>query len=126
MWKDLIVFDIKPGLYKISDAGEIWSNYSNNYMKQQIGWNGYRTINLMTNDGRAVFMVHKLVLATFQMCHLVGKDIGNHKDINNKDIAKIMNLDIDLNNRKEYDKFTHFIRRIKNKKTYTHISNKYF
>lgn len=35
-------------------------------------------------------------------------------------------INVDISDKKEYDKFAHFIRRIKDKKTYSRISNNYF
>ena len=54
--------------------------------------------------------------------NLICKMISNNKSL--KEIADA--LDVDLSIDKEYDKFSHFIKRIKDKKTYTNISNNYF
>ena len=52
------------------------------------------------------------------ICKLICKDV-KYRDMANE-------LGIDISNRKDYDKFAHLVRRIKNKKTYSRISDNYF
>jgi hypothetical protein len=53
------------------------------------------------------------------VCYLISNGTDNFKDI-----AKELNIDISSKN--EYQKFFNFIKRIKNKKSYKDISDKYF
>lgn len=53
-----------------------------------------------------------------RICYLISIDCSI------SDIAK--DLNVDISDYKEYDKFAHLIKRIKDKKTYINISNKYF
>lgn len=82
MWKNLIVYDIIPNKYIINENGVIYDILKNEYPKLYI-MDGYYHINLQSIYGyNKSYTIHRLVLASFNMCNIVGKNICNHKDTN--------------------------------------------
>lgn len=60
-WKYIDFWDIKPGAYKISNFGRVYSNLKNGLLSPAIS-NGYLTVSLAMEDGsRKTFYIHRLV-----------------------------------------------------------------
>lgn len=67
---------IKPGMYKINEYGDIYSEYTKNLMHPKSDKNGYLSIGLRTTHGKVkMFRIATLVLVTF-----VGEYPVNMKD----------------------------------------------
>ena len=62
VWKDIEGFE---GLYKISDHGRVWSNYSNKVLKPSLTGPGYPFVNLYRGDYKVQAKIHRLVAETF-------------------------------------------------------------
>lgn len=70
------------GLYKVSDGGEIFSNYHGNMlnMKPIIDKYGYCVINLYKHGRHRQFFIHRIVAKEFLPIPSLGETIINHKD----------------------------------------------
>ena len=99
------IIDIKgyENKYSISDDGEVWSYYKQEYMKPNLGGYGYKQIQLAKNGKRKTYQIHKLVLEHFTE-KVSGKEFCNHKNGDKHD-NRIENLEwctISENNKHAY------------------------
>ena len=62
IWKDIEGFE---GLYMVSDAGRVWSNYSDKALKPSLTGPGYKFVNLYNGDIKVQAKIHRLVAETF-------------------------------------------------------------
>lgn len=80
-------------------------------------WNGISVqYNIPNKEYRSDFIIYT-EMEIRKICKLL------EQGLDNKEISNIMN--IDTSNYKSYDKFRHFIKRIKERKSYTEISKNY-
>lgn len=77
--------DIKnyEGLYAVTDDGQVWSYWKNDFRAPKNGVRGYITVNLCKEGKCTTYDVHKLVAKTF-LPPEEGKTQVNHKDGNKK------------------------------------------
>lgn len=75
---------VKDGLYLISEDGDVWSNYKNNFMSPSKDKDGYKRVLLSSGSkkGRKTFHIHTLVALYF-----IGRPPKELKDptVNHKD-----------------------------------------
>lgn len=63
---DLMCRNIRPNMYKISEYGDVYSEYKQDIMKPKHGRDGYLAVVLRTiNNVNKTFFIHTLVLVTF-------------------------------------------------------------
>lgn len=73
--------DIGFSRYCITKSGEVYSLFSNRYMKQNKSHNGYSIVNIVGDDGnKKTKKVHRLLLQTFQPIDNPSVMTVNHKD----------------------------------------------
>lgn len=77
-WKDVLGYE---GLYKISDHGNIYSNYRKRVLIPQLDQKGYMQIHLYKNKTPKTHAVHRLVAEAF-IPNKFNKEQVNHKDEN--------------------------------------------
>lgn len=78
MMKDIIGFE---GLYSITDQGNVWSYYTNKFLKPVLGANGYLKVTLVKDGKKYTKAVHRLVAETF-ILNPDNLSLVNHKDEN--------------------------------------------
>ena len=94
IWKDIPNYE---GLYQASNLGRIRSFYINcKILKQNIGTNGYLSVNLYKDKKHKPSMVHKLIMLTFNNIESNRKNVIDH--INNiKTDNRVDNLQLVTN-----------------------------
>lgn len=78
IWKDVVGYE---GLYKVSNLGNVYSNYVNRNLKGGYTLDGYRYVALRKNNVRKNNLVHRLVAEAF-IPNPDNLPIINHKDEN--------------------------------------------
>lgn len=78
-WQQIIINNVYP-YYWISTNGDIYSEYIDAIMRPDFVGKGYLKVTLQTTDGPADFLIHRLVLLTFQPIPNSNDYIVNHKD----------------------------------------------
>lgn len=62
IWKDVVGYE---GLYKVSNLGNVYSNYVNRSLKQGNHRDGYKFV-ILNKNGKSKYMsVHRLVATAF-------------------------------------------------------------
>lgn len=98
--------DIGFSQYCITKGGEIYSLFSNRYMKQSKSHNGYPIVTLVNDSGNKMSKkVHRLVLQTFQPITNSEYMTVNHKngDKENNNLSNLEWLSIEDNIRHAHD-----------------------
>lgn len=91
--KDITLDRVKKDSYKITDKGEVWSNFKNGFMLQRKNKGGYNVISLRDENGKVIQMlVHRLVLMTYEPNNRMSELEVNHKD-GNKSNNSLSNLE---------------------------------
>lgn len=80
MWRYIDCFNIVPNRYYISSEGIIIDLFKSEVIRYKI-YGGYYSCALMTINGLKSFMVHRLVIYTFNMAYYIDKPYVNHKDL---------------------------------------------
>lgn len=77
MFKDIEGYE---GRYKINKFGQIWSYHKNGFMKTHLQKNGYEFVKLSKDGKMKNFLVHRLVLTTFDKIPNCENFDVNHKN----------------------------------------------
>ena len=77
IWKEIPLYNN----YKVSNLGNVYSKRRNKVLKGGIS-NGYRHVDLYSNNKRKMFKVHQLVAIAFLKHRLDNNMVVNHKDFN--------------------------------------------
>lgn len=88
VWKDVVGYE---GLYKISSAGEAWSEISKKTLKLSDNRRYYRAVSLYKNGRTEKYLVHRLVAMAF-LANDECKETVNHID-GNKINNNVLNLE---------------------------------
>ena len=89
IWKDIPGYDSK---YKISNYGNVYSEYSKKNLRLGTDKGGHRTITLRTREGKKkIYQVHRLVAQAFILnpenkpfvLHKVGVNVGGTDHVSN-------------------------------------------
>ena len=78
--------------YLINESGEVYSKATNTFLKPNKTAKGYLRYSLTTETGRKYFMVHRLVLFTYNPTENMESLEVNHKD-GNKENNHLSNLE---------------------------------
>lgn len=110
IWKDIEGYE---GLYQVSNFGNVKSLKRNIVLKPEVLDKGYLRVGLNKNGSRKRFLVHRLVLCTFDSYKSYPEYEVNHKDLNTSN-NKLENLEwctpnqnrvhAELNNPHRHDK----------------------
>ncbi len=88
MLTDITWNKIKQGNYAITERGDVYSYYKQDYMKTKIDKDGYRTVCLVTSEGKkSSFGIHRLLAVTFKPRDDMNKLVVNHIDGDKKNNA---------------------------------------
>lgn len=89
--KQINISEIKP-YYYVTEEGEIYSSYSNKYLKKDLDKDGYERVSLQTIEGkRKSYRVNRIVALTY-IKNINNYPVVNHID-NNKRNNKVDNLE---------------------------------
>lgn len=81
---DVESFNIKPGMYSVSNTGKVLSKTTGKELSQ-IMMDGYKFVGVQTDSGRRTIGVHRLVASAFipktEEDVRIGRDFVNHKDL---------------------------------------------